>query len=511
VSSRARSIAAWTGLFILNGFGILPWLAVKFPTVDLAEMLYQVRRIEAGYVPYLDTFTHHFLGYVLPFLVLDEWVTLTPDILKITALCFNDFSAVMLFLALRDIASERTAWFGAFLTVTVGWFWNWQGYAFNVQSYLTPLFSLALFLTVRACTHKATTAYWGAAAVTGALLTCDQRAVAFIPLLAVPPVFFPEFRVVRALGGAVLCLVLPVAVAAGCIWASGAWPQFVEATFVFPMRYRDSTMASRPLTFLLSVVKFLLLSEPVASASCLLALVLLVLRDQRHWLKAAMGAALAGAGLYATAGGHIYPNYFVILGPPMLALTSMLPGQLRTFSRWSASGAAAGVLLGALALSVPIRAISVPRLTGVVQNATIDAVADFVQRRSAPDDGVLVWGFAPQIYVLSGRIRTFRDAGLLTVAGSNFSSTASSKQRRVPAMVAEFEDYMDRTPPRILVYYNLKPAPGNLCSGMGVVQENFDFRAVSHLKPLRQHLSRSYGLEEVVEGPCDRAEIFVHN
>ena len=56
--------AGWITLFGLNLLGTLPWWQVSFPIVDLAERVYEVRRRQLGYLPYRDTFTHHFLGYI---------------------------------------------------------------------------------------------------------------------------------------------------------------------------------------------------------------------------------------------------------------------------------------------------------------------------------------------------------------------------------------------------------------------------------------------------------------
>jgi hypothetical protein len=51
----------WAMLFGINSLGILPWFHVAFPTVDLAAIVFDVGRLRAGYVPYRDTFNHHFV------------------------------------------------------------------------------------------------------------------------------------------------------------------------------------------------------------------------------------------------------------------------------------------------------------------------------------------------------------------------------------------------------------------------------------------------------------------
>ncbi len=70
-----RAVAAWAALLAVNVVGVLPWLHTEFPNVDLAAMVFDVRRIELGYVPYRDTFTHHFAGYLVPFVIIGRFVS----------------------------------------------------------------------------------------------------------------------------------------------------------------------------------------------------------------------------------------------------------------------------------------------------------------------------------------------------------------------------------------------------------------------------------------------------
>src|SRR4051812_7572450 len=134
--SLSVRVSAWIVLLTVNVVGTLPWWHIHFTTVDLASILYDVSRIKAGYVPYRDTFNHHFVGYLLPYLLVSLVFPLNATVLKCIAQTCNFSVAVCLFRTLREVADLRAAWLGALLTVTVGWFWRWQGYALNVQSVL---------------------------------------------------------------------------------------------------------------------------------------------------------------------------------------------------------------------------------------------------------------------------------------------------------------------------------------------------------------------------------------
>ncbi len=204
-------LISWSLLFCLNAIGALPWLRVAFPTVDLAAMLYDVGRLQAGYVPYRDTFNHHFVGYVVPFYWLAAIVPLSPVTLKVITLACHFATAVCVFLIVREVGRRDLAWLGAFLTVTTGWFWNWQGFAFNVQSFLEPLWALLLLLVVQAAVRRDRARLFGSALLAGLLVTFDQRALLFLPLIAIPILFVPCMRRAGTVGvAAVGVAIIPV-------------------------------------------------------------------------------------------------------------------------------------------------------------------------------------------------------------------------------------------------------------------------------------------------------------
>jgi hypothetical protein len=101
--------------------------------------------------------------------------------------------------------------------------------------------------------------------------------------------------------------------------------------------------------------------------------------------------------------------------------------------------------------------------------------------------------------------------GLLSVAGANFSSTNAAEQGRIPQLVNAFDQFLNETPPKVIVFYMMKDAAPPGCYGKGVVQNNFDFRKVPYLSGLAEVLTRFYHSDGFVEGPCDRAELFLRN
>ena len=74
-------------------------------------MLYDVGRLRAGYVPYRDTFNHHFVGYIVPFYWLAAIVSLSPVTLKVIALACHFATAVVYFSSFERSAAE--IWHGS--------------------------------------------------------------------------------------------------------------------------------------------------------------------------------------------------------------------------------------------------------------------------------------------------------------------------------------------------------------------------------------------------------------
>jgi hypothetical protein len=496
---------AWLALFGINILGILPWAQVQFPVVDLAETVYQVRRFQLGYVPYRDTFMHHFLGYILPFVALDSVVTLTPVVLKVVSLVFNFATAVALWLLLRDVAARSIAWLGAFLTVTVGWFWSWHGAGFNVQSYLAPLIAVVLYFAVRASLHHARGALAGGAFFAGVLLTFDQRAIVFALPLLVPLVFV---RPLRAWKTVVLSGLAYLSAPACCLlllWWAGAWQDFIEQTVLFPLFYRNQGVQFGAGPWLSTWFGSWLGGERVIVPLFLVGLVVALLVERRRSLTTIWILSFAATAVAVFAGGRPFRNYFLLLGPLTIVMVTLLPWYLR---RWSAAlGEACTIGLVAFGAFCALRPVALFAMTGAVtltpdEHVVIEAAAA-VARETSADDGVLVWGFAPQIYVLSNRFRAFRDTGLLSIAGGNFTST--SGEGRLPDMVKEFEEYLANTPPKVIVVYAVM---SETC-GPTPVLHNLDYERAAHLRNLRDLLATSYRRSLVVTGACERADVMV--
>jgi hypothetical protein len=294
------------------------------------------------------------------------------------------------------------------------------------------------------------------------------------------------------------------------LWRSGAWNDFVRQTVVFPLYYRNYGLPAK-VPFALVWLAYVEQSEPLAIGLALLGIIWAAIAEFRLWFKVLLPIALLCTGAYSAAGGRLFPNYFILFGAAMLVSIALMPFYVeQRFPRTGLVLRVGLIALGALSASKPLGvylrtgSVFVPPTENVVETA-----AEYVRLNSSPADGVLVWGFAPQIYVLSGRYNTFKDATLLSITGGNFASVLTADQGRLPEMVGLFEEYLTRNPPKILVYYTLTRPSVGPCAGKGVIQRNIDFNQVSHLKRLRDLIGTSYRSTLITSGLCDRAEVFV--
>jgi hypothetical protein len=289
---------------------------------------------------------------------------------------------------------------------------------------------------------------------------------------------------------------------------AGAWRDFVEQTVIFPLTYRNRGVGFEAATVLSTGLGTWFGGERFAVPLMLTGLVAVVRLETRRWLRAICVVSVISAVAYALLAGRPYPNYFMVCSPITLVLISLLPVYAGV--RWPTVGRAVTAALVGLGLFCGLRPLLLWAETGSIflapDETTVHAAADYLRSNTSVQDKVLVWGYAPSIYVLSDRFYTFRDQVLLSVAGANFASSASDDQALVPHMVEEFDAFLAKDSPKAIVVYNVTREP---CPGKGIIQRNFDYERNTALARLRDLLASVYHSGLVVEGRCDRAEVFI--
>lgn len=507
---KVHSLYFWLLLSVVNICGILPWFNIQYLIVDLGESMYHVRELGIGRVPYRDIVSHHFLGYLLPLYLIDQVVSLTPFALKILTLLVNFFNAIVLARSVTLIATPKCGRLAALLTVTVGWFWGWQGMTFNNQSYLLPIYNLLLYFLIVAIQHKKRRALFLAACFFGLGLTFDQRFAPYAVLFLVPLLSIDHFR---TLTSALIIFLAFILFPGACLLylnSSGALPDFWQHAILFPLFYRNVGVEGSTFKAFLALISFATRVEILSMALLGVSLIVQFRLENRVWLRLLTLMMTLLNLTYIFLGGRLYPNYFYIFAPLVLLQIALLPWYAEQISR----------RLGVLTMKVTIaicvvmffrpfipllkgRSIFIPGSEETLVKA-VEVIRDLHPSR----ESVLVWGYKPQLYVLTNTFSPFRDMGLLSVAGSNYGVREMEAQGIISEMYDEFVESFLASPPDVFVYYRVNRSDCETCFGIGPTQFNFDFRKVAHLHFIQEVISDCYSLVTVIENIYDRAEIY---
>ena len=516
----ARTAAFWISAAVINVLGIMLMFGHAYPGVDLSETIYHVKELAVGRVPYRDIFSHHFLGYLAPFYLIERVVAITPPVQWFLCVVFNFTSAVLNFFVVRTLTcSPRAAHTAALATVTIGWYWNWGGAAFNNQSYFLPIVSLLLLLTAKAVVDGTRSSLYGAGLCFGWLLVNDQRLsfLGLLPLTAIAVQRSLQRPAILARTAAAAALI-PALGLAYLAW-HGALPHFFEQAIVYPLNGRNAGFGGRTAESIVRLCSWGVRSEFPATLLAVIGLSLLSRYEKRGRVRVLCWAALAASALYAAAAGRDYPNYLLIFAPITIVLLSLPVSYLQQRRPRMLGWYLAAVALLALqvAAAPALYYARTGRWTYPADERVIHEAAGLIRTLTSPQDDVLLIGYAPAMYLLSQRFSGFRDVALLSVTGNDFFSS-DSPHGIIPHMADEFAKYLDRTPPAAIVYYQPTGqacSPGE-CENLAVDSSktwpmlNMDFRMASSLRPVKDLIERSYQQVATIAYPRDRAEIYLY-
>jgi hypothetical protein len=493
----------------------VPWWNIDYVHVDHAQIMYHAKAWHAGRIPYRDDWLHHFCGYVIPVYLLGFLFPIGPGLLKGLCIGMKLLTALINARTAYLLAGRSAAVLAAFLTVSMGMFFAWQGNILNAQGFQEPLLAMMLYYVLRAGLRGECRSLCQAAAAWSVLVLVDQRALVFGSLLVISLVFHPQLRALRSIALTVLAGSVCPIVACGILWYLGAWQAFWEQTIIYPLRYRNqgvSQFGSMRMSVIQRLRIFALLETPAVLFACAGALAILC-KEKRRIVVWVFVIALASALVYMLAGGRLYTNYALIASPILILSCALLPNYVAADERRRMAAAAYAVVIVTAIVSW------LPPFWSMGRNETVyfsgdESVARDVARtvrdESPANADVLVWGYKPQVYLHADRLSWFRDMSLISVAGGNFRSTRREDQGMDPEMLAEFRRRLEESAPEIIVYYEKKRVSptGRYVFGRGEVQDNMDFRRNDHLKFLADKLDREYASWKVFESPIERAEIY---
>ena len=454
--TKSLSAAFWLLATLLAVLTALPQAQNGYSWIDAAETIYHARQLAHGEVPYLNFFTHHFVGYVLPFAAIERLMPISPFGFWLLSIGYQIGTAIGLYWIGKFFGGLRGGRLAALLAISLGFLPGWAGALFLVQSNIEPLIAIYLATCLWALRRWNPSLQWLLGIVAGVLLTQDQRMIILLPLLMFPFIkhgWFP-LPLARVIAG---CAFVPL-VALLVLAANQALPAFVFQTFIFPTQFRNSGVATSLWSVAYSLCSQAFYTEPLFLLLAFFGAGVFFSGPAEKLEKVFILSALV-LGLWTTlAGGREFIHYLLFAAPILIFLASAPASSLSALRPAIARGwlvvAFVSCLLAALAPIIRQFSFGTPWVH--IQNTTIDQLAQLVRGQDPQDHDLLVLGYAPQIYLKTDTFSPFPDLSLLSVFGANFESNRREDQGIVAEMEDKFRSMLQQSPPRLLVTYAVR-------------------------------------------------------
>jgi 4-amino-4-deoxy-L-arabinose transferase-like glycosyltransferase len=425
----------WPLLFLLF---LLLAVALRAPTLsnrvfdsDEAYLATQAQVLADGGRLYVDTVDRK--PPVVPYLYAAVfWLTGSDGLAPVRALATLAHAVTALLLALE--ARRRFRWRyaplfagGAYLLAATAFFPP-DAQAANFEVFMLPIMTAAMLLGIRRRPAAA-------GATLGLATLTKQTAAAALLALVFLAWRFRRWRGVVTLGAAFAVPVIAAALVLGphdfVYWVFTGNGGYVDVAGV--VGYTIGLAARHTGWFLFG-------------SSALIVLLPCAWRHRREdcdlWMWLISGAIAVAIGF------RFFPHYYLQLLPPLALLATR---GLDTLSRAHRLRVLPVVALLAV---VSTAYFLVPAFTqGDNRDTRIAlAVARYVERHTAPNQRVLVWGQAPEVYWASERrpATRFATTGFVTGASGGRPPSRVGSRYAVPGAAADFYADLRRTPPTLI-------------------------------------------------------------
>jgi len=426
---------------------------------DEGETLYRTMLMLRGGVPYRDDLTHHFVGYVIPYLLAAPFLGLTDALPHQLGTVNQVLVGLGVFLCLRLLTGFAWSLVAALLAACAREPWV---ESFYVQHELNLLQMAIWYGCLRYILRGSRCAFLLAGVVAGLSFVFDQRAVAFIAYL--PIALMMRQRVQREAWGAVagwglVSVLIAPACAAAYLVLHGAFSEFIQQTIVFPALYRrgsQSVAASLWQGILLH--RYLFTLSPLLALGAVFGLfgVYRMWRDRpAPWQAAVLFLLLTAIPLIPMQmlGGRDYNYYTITMLPLMAALAAFGYGifqENRGFRLVFLIFLTLPTVLGIVEAGAAKRDPIVRDYRGDGLNETVD----FLQKVLLPTDTLYVWNYRLAIYTRLGRLAPTRSANEIMIHPDSLVLGPERIAHVFPRYETEFLNWISRTPPTYIVWFD---------------------------------------------------------
>jgi hypothetical protein len=414
-------------------------------------MIYHALAISKGLVPYVDTQSHHFLGYALPIMALGKLLGYSAKLLTEFGVVVQISTACFIYVLLRSYLSAGWALFSSILYISAREPWV---NGFPLQYQINLLIVLILLAVSR---WKINPAIIATAVIAGLGFVFDQRALA---LISVPTFLVWQNNKLRS---SLRLLVIPFLIfpilAALWLYAHQAWEAFVYQTFIFPATHRvgslstwDSILQSFNLhRYLLTTTPWLLALAFCGFAALWIDEIKKILpRDLRSTLIVLPPILFAMAGI----GGRDYDYYTIIWLPLLAVLAGVFFMYIKNAPVITQLACAFLVLLGMIrpyAHSIAI--LKLGEFASYSSDGSIE-VGQYLQREMKPSDTMFVWGYRLDLYLRAQKTSPFPEATLLFIHPDGAIDGEQRWRHVSPKYEYKFLERFLKSPPTFLILFS---------------------------------------------------------
>jgi hypothetical protein len=494
-----ETISVSTLLFIFYFFLKIPTLPYPLAFYDDAETLYHTLILSQNKIPYVDDYTHHFLGYILPFYLIAKCIGICPAVVTLTAAINQTATASVLYHILKLVSTPPLlCLLGALLLISAREPWVlsfFQQYQINLLIVLIWYFGIKAIkhLTdTRKNTSKSTfLMYEGLSWLSAGVATIyDQRAVV---LLTIPfmltlilhvskNVQLDRFATSRQIELKTLLAYafinkkklllrymnflniafLPAALCILYLWNYGALEKFFEQTLLFPFLFRSGSKGlSNSIYDSYRIYLFLIVDTPILVCAGIVGGFYIFQKIKNSLITGffphstcnilpylLLCSSLPALFVMPLLGGRPF-QYYSITWLPLLVLASII--SIRSFKRKDSIlfktylfFLSAPLLLSLINVlrNIPVT----PLVNTYYEGDGINEVTDYLQHNMSPDDSIYVWGYRLDVYTSINKTALFPFANNLIIHPDNKISAIEDRLLHIyPKYQEEFTSLLSNS------------------------------------------------------------------
>jgi len=428
-----------------------PFAPLEFPFYDDGETLYHAFAVLQGLVPYRDDVTHHFFGYVLPYIILGKIIGVHQELLSLVATICQVATAFVLYKTISIFAPAKNLLYGLlggmlFLTAREPFVIGFSP-LYEVSFFMVLLWYLSV-LQLKEGRNTLSLSFF----IAGLAFTFDQRALILVFIPFISWLVSEDHKFKNLLLCSVYFLLCPI-LALAYLHINGALNYFYEQTIAYPLFLRGgSANLFAPFSHLRET--------PFLVAGAAIGIFGIFLR-QKISRSGILLILLAIPPVLISLFGRRDFDYYTIPLLPLLALWSAV--GLNAWGPRPNTGKTSALLyrpLFILLITAPILAVfstCVIAISDEVTNYRGDGsqkIVHYINNEVPSNLSLFVWGYRPDIYVRTKRVTHLKFVNRQLIHPDAFYVTRTARQNHVyfPYEIKFKELFLKRPPDFILLF-----------------------------------------------------------